>query len=152
MGLIIFVSCDSNSVFTEYKNISGNWNKNEKIEFLFQTPDSINNYNIFLNLRNDERYKYSNLFLIVNIDISDNETVSDTLEYRMTEMNGEWLGKGFSSLKENKLWYKENYIFPTNGDCTITVEHAMRKNGDVEGINELEGITDVGITIEKISK
>ena len=150
--IILVASCDSKSVFAEYKSIGGYWNKNEKIEFSFQAPDTINKYNIFINLRNDEQYEFSNLFLIANIENTNNENVSDTLEYRMTEANGEWLGKGFSSLKENKLWYKKNYTFSSNGECIITIEHAMRKNGDVDGIHELSGIKDIGIKIEKISK
>ncbi|ETN94140.1 gliding motility-associated lipoprotein GldH [Zhouia amylolytica AD3] len=70
----------------------------------------------------------------------------------MAEPNGEWLGKGFSSLKESKLWYKENVVFPRNGEYKITVEQAMRKVGSVEGIQELDGITDIGIKIEKANK
>ena len=153
LGIIIFISCNSNSgnVFAEYKNIGSGWEKNEKIEFVFQAPDSVSTYNIFLNLRNDETYPFSNLFLIVNISLPNNETVSDTLEYRMAEPDGEWLGEGFS-LKENKLWYKENVTFPTKGECKLTVEHAMRKNSSIEGIQVLKGITDVGIEIEKTDK
>lgn len=150
--IILVSSCDSNDVFTEYKSIGSSWDKNEKIEFLFQIPDSINKYNIFINLRNDESYKFSNLFLIVNMEAPNNENVSDTLEYRMAEVNGEWLGKGSLSLKESKLWYKENYIFSTKGECIITIEHAMRKNGEIEGIYKLEGIKDIGIKVEKFSK
>lgn len=153
LGIIIFISCNSNSgnVFTEYKNIGKGWEKNEKVEFLFQAPDTVNVYNIFLNLRNDESYPFSNLFLIVNLSLPNNETVSDTLEYRMAEPDGEWLGEGFS-LKENKLWYKENVTFPTEGECKLTVEHAMRKNSNIEGIQVLNGITDVGVEIEKTDK
>lgn len=151
LGIIIFISCDSGNVFAEYKNIGNGWEKNEKVEFLFQVPDSVNAYNIFLNLRNDERYPFSNLFLIVNMSLPNNETVSDTLEYRMAEPDGKWLGEGFS-LKENKLWYKEGVTFPSKGECKLTVEHAMRKNSSVEGIEVLNGITDVGIEIEKTDK
>src|SRR5690606_5203639 len=72
LGIIIFISCNSNNlknVFAEYKNIGNGWEKNEKVEFLFQAPDSINTYNIFLNLRNNESYPFSNLFLIVNMSL-----------------------------------------------------------------------------------
>ncbi|MCQ0112351.1 gliding motility-associated lipoprotein GldH [Zhouia amylolytica] len=150
--LFIMFSCDSKSIYSEYKSISNSWGKDEKITFQFKAPDSVQPYNIFVNLRNNEEYKYSNLFLIVNLDFPDNETITDTLEYMMAEPNGEWLGKGFSSLKESKLWYKENVVFPRNGEYKITVEQAMRKVGSVEGIQELDGITDIGIKIEKANK
>ncbi|WP_335966986.1 gliding motility lipoprotein GldH [Galbibacter sp. PAP.153] len=149
--LIIFIvaACNSNAVYGEYKAVKGSWGKGEKVDFTFVPPDSLNAYNVFINLRNDEKYPFSNLFLIVNLDFPNGKTVSDTLEYEMAKPNGEWLGKGFSSVKENKLFYKENVVFPTMGTYRIAIEHAMRKNGNVSGVPSLKGITDIGISIEK---
>ena len=67
----------------------------------------------------------------------------------MAEPSGEWLGKGMGSVKENKLWFKENIVFPETGVYKVTVSHAMRRNGVVEGLHILEGVTDVGLEIEK---
>jgi gliding motility-associated lipoprotein GldH len=70
----------------------------------------------------------------------------------MAQPTGEWLGKGVGSVKENKLWYKENIVFPQSGVYKVNVFHAMRKNGEVDGLHELDGITDVGLEIEKVPK
>ncbi|MEL4306872.1 gliding motility lipoprotein GldH [Joostella sp. CR20] len=146
----LFVACtDSKSVYNEYTAIHKNWAKDAEVTFEFQPKDTLQAYNLFINIRNDNDYKFSNLFLIVNMDFPNGKTIADTLEYEMAKPNGEWLGKGFSSLKENKLFYKENVIFPSMGNYRITVAHAMRKNGSVTGVKSLEGITDVGISIEK---
>jgi gliding motility-associated lipoprotein GldH len=72
----------------------------------------------------------------------------DTLEYEMTDATGKWLGNGFSDLKENKLFFKENYIFPKSGNYDIKIIHAMRKGKETDGIESLEGITSVGLRIE----
>jgi gliding motility-associated lipoprotein GldH len=74
--------------------------------------------------------------------------VKDTLEYEMALPDGTWMGKGTGSIKENKLWYKENIIFPFNGVYTLELVQAMRKNGSVSGLETLPGITDVGLEIE----
>ena len=151
--LVIFVlGCNSNTAFTEYVSFNGNWEAKKKADFLVKAPDSINQYNIFINLRNNQEYPYSNLFLIVKMDFPDNKTHVDTLEYEMAKPDGTWLGKGFSSVKENKLWYKEKVVFPTTGTYKISVEHAMRKPGNVEGIEQLPGIVNVGINLEKALK
>ena len=50
---------------------------------------------------------------------------------------------------QDKLWYKENIVFDQNGVYTIELSHAMRQNGKVEGIDNLMGITDVGIEVER---
>ena len=67
----------------------------------------------------------------------------------MANPDGSWLGTGFSDLKENKLWFRERYRFKKQGEYKINVKHAMRKNGSVLGIEELQGITEVGFRIEK---
>lgn len=67
----------------------------------------------------------------------------------MTDPSGNFLGKGFSHIKENKLFYKENVLFPSTGDYTVSVAYAMRKSGEINGITNLKGITEVGFRIEK---
>lgn len=149
--LAITVSCDSNRVFDEYKSVPDEWNKDNKIEFKITPPDSINAYNLFVNLRNTEAYKYNNLFLIVELDYPNGKTLKDTLEYKMANPDGTFLGTGFTDVKENKLWYKgykDPFVFNESGEYTINIQHAMRQNGIVNGIDKLEGITDVGFRIE----
>jgi len=145
---LAFYSCDSNRVFDEYKTLPNQWNKDSIITFNVIPPDSINAYNVFINLRNTNEYKYSNLFLIVSTKFPNGKVVTDTLEYRMTKPNGEFFGTGFSDLKENKLWYKENVVFQESGEYLFTIQHAMRESGKVDGVTNLKGITDVGLRIE----
>ncbi|NNF20466.1 MAG: gliding motility lipoprotein GldH, partial [Saprospiraceae bacterium] len=128
------------------------WNKDSIITFNLTPPDSINAYNVFVNLRNTIDYKYSNLFLIVTAEFPHGKVITDTLEYRMADQNGKFLGSGFTDLKENKFWYKENLIFEESGEYKFSIRHAMRENNEVIGIIDLEGITDVGLRIEENDK
>lgn len=151
LTVFVITSCDSNRVYDEYIALpKGSWSKNNTITFTFPVKDSINKKNIFINLRNNEDYDYSNLFLITQMNFPDGHVVIDTLEYDMTDLTGKFLGEGFSGIKENKLFYKENITFPNIGEYTFKVKQAMRKNGEIEGVEELEGISHVGFRIEKI--
>lgn len=146
----ILVSCNSNMVKSEYRATDGGvWNKDDVLEFTFSELDTVQDHDMFINVRNDETFQYNNLFLIAELNFPDGNTVTDTLEYEMALPDGTWLGKGYGSLKENKLWYKENIVFPTSGVYTLRVTHAMRKNGEVNGVMNLEGVTDVGFEIVK---
>jgi len=145
------VSCDSNRVFDQYKSVPNKWHKDSIISFKLTPPDSIRNYNLFVNLRNTNNYKYNNLFLIVEMVYPHGKTIKDTLEYRMADPTGKLLGTGLTDVKENKLWYKGNeskFIFDEAGEYIVNIQHAMRENGKVNGVTELEGITDVGFRIE----
>ena len=106
LGLCLGLSsCDANRVFDEYTSVSGKWHKDQIISFKVNAPDSINNYNLFVNLRNTNAYKYNNLFLIMEMVYPNGKTIKDTLEYEMAKPNGELLGTGFADVKENKLEY-----------------------------------------------
>ena len=150
IAMIALNSCNENLVHSEYAALNnGIWKKEDTVKFQFKDLDTLRNHNIFLNVRNDEQYEFSNLFLILELEAPDGKTQVDTMEYEMALPSGEWLGKGMGGIKESKLWYKENIAFEDSGVYTINVVHAMRKNGEVEGLDDLVGITDVGIQIEK---
>lgn len=148
--LLGLASCKTDMVNTEYQTLSGGvWSKEDTLQFTFQELDTVQQYDVFINVRNDDNYPFSNLFLITSLTTPNGEVLQDTLEYNMARPDGTWLGRGNGSIKENKLWYKENIVFPSSGVYTLEVMHAMRKNGNVSGIVSLEGITDVGIEITK---
>ncbi|MEM6684296.1 MAG: gliding motility lipoprotein GldH [Bacteroidota bacterium] len=145
---ILFISCDGNRVYDQYVSTGNAWDKNTPLTFKFQQPDSTNNYNLFVNVRNTNEYEFRNLFLIVHMNFPNGNVVSDTLEYEMAAPNGEWLGTGMTT-KESKLWYKENVRFPYQGTYEVSIQQAMRKINEPQGIQRLQGISEVGFRIEK---
>lgn len=149
LSCLLLFSCDQTRVVDKYESLPDQWHKDSIVSFNFTAPDTIRPYNLFINLRNNSNYRYSNLFLVTNMNFPNGKVISDTLEYRMATPSGEWLGTGFGEIKENKLWYKENVRFSEEGEYKINIQQAMRKGGDTEGIQDLEGITEVGFRIEK---
>jgi gliding motility-associated lipoprotein GldH len=148
--LLFLVSCSDNVEFTQYKSISNSsWQANKNIFFEFTVEDTILPKDLFLNIRNNNEYPFSNLYLITVLNFPNGDKVVDTLQYEMTDGKGKFLGSGFTEIKENKLFYKEQKVFPTSGKYLLNIRHAMRKNGEVEIIPFLEGVQDVGFSIEK---
>jgi len=152
ISLLFFFSCDGKFVVSETRTISGNWDMNNTIEFIIPELDSIKKYNLYLNLRNTNEYPFNNIFLIASMDFPNGKVVTDTLEYRMANPDGTWLGSGIGSIKDNKLWYKENIRFYESGNYTLRISQAVRNNGDISGVSELKGITDVGYSIEEVTE
>ncbi len=148
----LFVACESNTVFSETKALDGYWGAEEVVEFKLPQLDSLKKYNLFLNIRNTNEYKFNNIFVIVSMNFPHGKTVTDTLEYRMANPDGSWMGQGIGNVKENKLWYKEHVQFFEEGNYTVDIEQAMRNNGAVEGVTKLEGITDVGFSVEEAAQ
>ncbi|MDC8005024.1 gliding motility lipoprotein GldH [Aureisphaera galaxeae] len=146
---MLFTACDSQIVVSEMRDLPGNWHKDEVMEFQIPALDSLKQYNVFFHLRNTNDYPFNNIFLIASMEFPHGKTITDTLEYRMAAADGTWLGKGIGSVKESKLWYKEDVTFFEEGEYKLTVSHAVRNNGEVHGVTQLEGITEVGYSIEE---
>ncbi|MDZ4146666.1 MAG: gliding motility lipoprotein GldH [Flavobacteriaceae bacterium] len=142
-------SCDRKMILDEYQNVGGFWQKDRAVVFNFNPPDTLQQYNLFINLRNNNDYGFSNIFLITELYFPNGVIQTDTLQYMMTNPKGEWLGNGFTDLKENKLLYKENFRFPSLENHQVYIKQAVRKIGAVDGIVELKGISQVGFRIEK---
>lgn len=146
---LLMVSCDKNQTFDSYQSVGNSWHRDSIVSFEFEIQDTLTPYNLFLNVRTNHKYPFSNIFLITSIESPGEKIKVDTLEYMMAAPDGKLLGSGFSGLKESKLWYKENYRFSETGKHIIRIEQAMRKRNQVEGLEELEGISEVGFRIEK---
>ena len=68
----------------------------------------------------------------------------------MATPKGEWLGEGFFSIKENKLFLKEKIIFKEKGTYNFEIKNATRSIDDIKGEKPLLGIASVGLSIEKV--
>ena len=83
---VLFISCDSNRVFDEYKSITNNsWSQDHPINFNFEITDTISKNNLFINIRNSNQYQFSNLYIITSINFPNGKKIVDTLQYEMAD-------------------------------------------------------------------
>ena len=149
LGICMLAGCAEPPEYVEFHSTSnGSWAKEEAMEFRVEDPDTTRAHSVYIYVRNDHSYPYSNLFLITEMSFPDGASRRDTLEYEMADAQGNWLGSGMGSVKESKLGYKQDVVFPTGGVYTFTITHAMRQNGQVDGVESLPGVLDVGLQIE----
>jgi gliding motility-associated lipoprotein GldH len=155
IALLLFflmISCNDVAEFNQYKTLENTtWEANKKLAFEFDIKDTISPQNLFINIRNNNEYPFSNLYVITELNFPNGTRIVDTLQYEMTDNLGNFLGNGFTEIKDNKLFYKEKKVFPVSGKYIFSVRQAMRKNGEVDPIPFLEGISDVGFSIEKLN-
>jgi gliding motility-associated lipoprotein GldH len=141
-----FFSCGQDEIFDNYKTIPNQWDKDSLIVFEVDLKPS--SYNTFINVRTNQSYRFNNLFLIVTVQDSVKTIMKDTLQYKMANSNGKLLGKKFLNTFQNKLVHKENAKFES-GKYLVTIQHAMRKINQINGLKLLDGIINIGYRIEK---
>jgi gliding motility-associated lipoprotein GldH len=141
--LMAFISCDKSRVFEDNQEIEkGTWEQNKKMVFSIPVDDTISWHNIYINVRNSGSYPFSNLFLFVNTQSPKGPVESDTVECKLADETGKWLGAGIGDLYDNQILFKRQVRFPVKGIYKIQMEQAMR-------VNPLPALVDIGIRVEK---
>lgn len=148
--LSILNSCSNSNPLRFDKDIINGWDIEESIKF--EINDTIDFYsNIFFFIRNNNDYPFSNIFLIASLKSNQKTYQTDTLEYMMANNKGEWLGKGFSGIKESKLYWKREWKPNFTPPYIFEIKQANRKIGQIKGDKKLFGIVSFGLSIERIS-
>ena len=144
--LILLISCkDDNILFLDFKNLDGNWDKSNEIEFNFESPESLVDISIIL--RTDNSYPFSNIFLISSIK-NGNRVFIDTINYSFENYNKKWYDAQISSIKNSKILVKKLFKIDS-GITNLKVKHAIRYLDSIMPQTKLDGIFDVGLIIEK---
>ena len=138
------ISCDSNKVFDQYIEVeNATWKRENIAKFSIDITDTTNAHNLYINVRNKGNYPYSNLYMFVKIEGPDGNFSIDTVNCILADKSGKWLGNGIGDLWDVKVPYIGGFKFAKSGNYEFSFEQAMR----VE--NGLEGITDIGLRIER---
>lgn len=142
--ILALCSCDSEMVFEQNKKIpAAVWRADDKVIFETLVNDTVSLYDLYINIRNSGDYKYSNLFIFIDVFQPDGKIERDTIECILADPQGRWLGKsGSGSVWENQILFNRKTRFPREGKYVFRFEQAMREK-------ELEDIMDVGLRIEK---
>ena len=146
------LSCNSDLQYINYNSIDGLWHKDSVQYFDFEIEASEKStYDSYINLRINNDYKFSNIFLIVSLSNSSEMISKDTLEFTLADKRGNFLGKKNINIVENSLIHKENISLDPGKAYSVSVEHAMRIINKAKPLEYLEGVIDVGYKVEKVN-
>ena len=144
--LLLLTSCNSKVVYTDSIPMKHEtWKLMDIATFKVPVSDTLSSNNVIFSIRNGTAYPFRNIYLFVTASSPDGKTITDTLQYNLADEKGNWYGKGFGDIHELNLPYKSNVYFPRKGIYEFRIQHGMR-------VEDLKGIYDFGLRIEKIRK
>ena len=136
-------SCDNNAIFDESVVIpNASWDNKKSPYFDVAIDDTLSNHIFSLNIRHLENYRYSNIYVFLHTTFPNGNQTHDTIECLLSYPDGRWMGKGSGSMRSCNIILNRNLRFPLKGTYHFEIEQAMRDN-------ILNGITDIGLRIEK---
>jgi gliding motility-associated lipoprotein GldH len=143
---VLLLSCNNNVIFTgSIPMPAKKWELMNIPSFSVPVEDTLNSNNVSFTIRTGSSYPYRNIYLFVQTKSPDGKVISDTLQYFLADEKGKWYGRGFGDIHELNLPYKSNVFFPVKGTYQFSIRHGMR-------IEDLNGVYDIGLKIEKTSK
>jgi gliding motility-associated lipoprotein GldH len=141
-SIVLLSGCSGKEIFSEFHSFPhSSWLRGEVVNFEVPVSDSIQPYDVFLEIRNTDDYPFRNLWLFVDITAPNGELREDTINIELADIYGKWYGKGVS-LYIHSVAYDENIHYPFSGNYTYSVRQGMREE-------VLKGISDIGLTISK---
>ena len=137
-------SCTHNEVFFEYHSFTNaEWNRDNPAVFHVNITDNSQPYDVSIELRNDNSYPFSNIWLFVDYKMPDGSVRADTIGVELADAYGKWYGKGMS-LYNLSINYEKTVLFPDTGIYIYSITQGMREN-------ILNGISDIGLKVSKYS-
>jgi len=143
VGLYL-ISCNSNRVYEQNADIDKYWLADSTIQFDFDINNSLQDYNLYFNVRNGVNFPHSNLYFKYALK----DSVGSTLEAELVNFNlfhpksGYPLGNGVGDIFEHQYELLVKYQFPNNGKYQLSFQQYMR-------YDSLPEIYSVGYTIAK---
>ena len=135
-------SCNQNQVFDEVVSLPADgWSATDTLWFNAAILDTSAVYDVFLHIRNEKTYNYSNLWLFMETIAPNGRTLRDTLEITLADDEGNWLGKGIGNVNTLLTPYITQVSFRYRGIYTFAIIQGMR---DIK----LEDILNVGLRID----
>ncbi|MFA6126679.1 MAG: gliding motility lipoprotein GldH [Bacteroidales bacterium] len=142
MGILL-ASCGQKDFYLRNVPVeSGVWPADKFFRFEVPVRDTAGSYNIYLQIRNDGRYEYSNLWLFIRTNSPTGASLRDTVECRLADEQGHWQGRGSGGRYSLEIPLRYRVRFPNSGLYIFEIDQGMRDK-------QLKYITDLGLRIEK---
>ena len=136
----IFFSCGKNTYENYHSFDHKGWNTDSLVVFKYNIYDTTKSYDLTLKIRHTIDYEFQNLFLFII------EDKNDTVEIKLSNKEGRWLGTGVSDVREVEYIFSKKREFKQKGEYKLSVEQAMRY-GALNRIENLEHILDLGLIV-----
>ncbi|MFA9290151.1 MAG: gliding motility lipoprotein GldH [Solirubrobacteraceae bacterium] len=137
--LLFFTFCTSSTNdFEKTIDLKNNWKSNFVANYSFKITNN-KPKTISILLRNNNEYEFSNIYFFVQHTYPNGVKETDTLQYFLANKKGQWLGSGFTQIKQNLLELKPAKAYAT-GLHKVTVFHGMRKKN-------LIGLEDITLVL-----
>ena len=142
---VLILSCkDEDTLYSSHIETKGAWLKNEPVKARLEINESP--IDIYLILKLNEDYPFSNIYLLSNISSPDLK-ITDTISFKFDYSKNKSLLSRQMRIKTFRVPIHKNMNL--NERTSVEISHAVRFIDSTRPVMKLEGILDVGILVNK---
>lgn len=143
---LFFSACGSKVFYEKIDPIENEtWNINDVLTYEIQIEDTLQYYNMYVNIRNSVDFETQNFYVFMKTQFPDGFTAQDTLGCILSDPYGKWTGKGMGRLKDNRFLLKPKVRFPMKGTYRFEVRQGMRTD-------HVKGVANFGLSLYYFEK
>ena len=142
---VLVLSCKNEDIlYSSHIETKGAWLKNEPVKASLEINESP--IDIYLILKLNEDYPFSNIYLLSNISNPDLK-ITDTISFKFDYSKNKSLLSRQTRIKTFRIPIYKNMNL--NEITSVEISHAVRFIDSTKPVMKLEGILDVGILVNK---
>ncbi len=111
--------CHQDVLYVENQRFQRGMEPGPFLKFDVPVTDTQNFYTIYLQVRNDGRYEYSNLWLFITTSSPTGAVMQDTVECVLAAPDGRWLGRGSGGRFSLEIPYRYQVRFSLRGSLFV---------------------------------
>lgn len=143
--LLTLFGCKPSDPYSHYESIKkGEWSRDSWLAYALDSlpVDPQLQYDVILGIVNSNQYPYRNLWLRISQNFNDTVFVNDTIEIKLADENGKWIGSGSAGLYQFTVPYKNGIRLDSTRSYSIHIRQVMKDN-------PLKGIDKVGVMVKR---
>ncbi|MDD2474643.1 MAG: gliding motility lipoprotein GldH [Dysgonamonadaceae bacterium] len=140
---VCLLSCKQNEEYYKYIFISQNiWPLDDALCFEFDSVsfDINHRYEVSFEITHNVKYAYENLWLYIDQTLDDSILSRDTIECKLVNDAGRWIGSGNGATRHVSYKYKTNLKLDSVKQYKVCINHAMQ---DIQ----LKGVERIGLKL-----
>ena len=145
-SVLYLSSCARIDLYEKVVTIPGHsWQSSFKPSFTFTIKDTTAPYQLFLMLRHNEKYNYTNIYINLYVLAPGEDSVQKIQLSLPLATNEGWMGTGMDDIYEHQIPLtpaNQKLYFKRAGTYIYTIEQIMRED-------PLKNVLNVGLRIEK---
>lgn len=144
--IIIVCSCSKINSFEKTFFFSKHeWDASVQPSFQFEISDTIAAYHIYVVVRHEDSYHYSNLWLNINTIAPREKINTQKVNLQLANNTSGWLGSGMDDIFDHRIRITKLPIHLKKGVYQFSLQQIMRED-------PLRAVLNAGIRVEKISQ